>query len=161
MEYTFKQQDAKICFIKAFDFHMEGELDKAVTLYKKSIALAPSPEAHTYLGWTYSFQGKYDAAINECKKAITLDADFGNPWNDIGAYLIELNQDDEAITFLEQATKAPRYDNYCFPHYNLARIYKRKGMYKQAMTSLKASLEANPNYIVAREELVELESELQ
>jgi hypothetical protein len=33
--------------------------------------------------------GLTDDAITECHHAIEVDPDFGNPYNDIGAYLIE------------------------------------------------------------------------
>ena len=36
--------------------------------------------------------GQLDEAIEECHRAIRTDPDFGNPYNDIGAYLIELNR---------------------------------------------------------------------
>ena len=39
--------------------------------------------------------GKLDEAIEECYKAIDRDPDFGNPYNDIGAYLIEKGQLDK------------------------------------------------------------------
>ncbi|NIO09761.1 MAG: tetratricopeptide repeat protein, partial [Deltaproteobacteria bacterium] len=45
----------------------------------------PTAEAYTFLGWTYSFMGQLNEAIEECQRAITLDPDFGNPYNDIGA----------------------------------------------------------------------------
>ena len=94
-------EKAAALFQNAFEAQMSGELDTAVELYKQSIELYPTAEAHTFLGWTYSFQGSLDGAIAECKKAILVDPDFGNPYNDIGAYLIELGQLDEAIPWLE------------------------------------------------------------
>ena len=63
-----------------------GDLDEAVDLYKQSIAAYPTAEAHTFLGWTYSFMSLPDQAIEECHRAIEVDPDFGNPYNDIGAY---------------------------------------------------------------------------
>ncbi|MGA2847071.1 MAG: tetratricopeptide repeat protein, partial [Candidatus Acidiferrales bacterium] len=72
-------------------------------LYTKSLDIFPTAEAHTFLGWTYHFQGKVDEAIAECKRAIEVDPEFGNPYNDIGSYLIALGRHDEAIPWLEQA----------------------------------------------------------
>ena len=54
---------------------------------KRSIEIPPTAEAHTYLGWTYSLQGKLDEATAECLRAIEIDPEFGNPYNDIGVYL--------------------------------------------------------------------------
>jgi tetratricopeptide (TPR) repeat protein len=72
-------------FRKAHRAQMEGDFDRAVELYRQSIELHPTAEAHTFLGWTYDFQGKIEEAIAECKRAIAVDPDFGNPYNDIGA----------------------------------------------------------------------------
>src|SRR5688500_19484746 len=43
----------------------------------------PTAEAHTFLGWVYSFQKRYDEAIAECLEAIRVDETLGNPYNDI------------------------------------------------------------------------------
>src|SRR6266481_3157466 len=81
----------------AYQAQMEGDYDRAVELYQSSLELHPTAEAHTFLGWTYHFQGRIEEAIAECKRAIELDPEFGNPYNDIGAYLIELGRFDEAM----------------------------------------------------------------
>ena len=120
-------------FQKAYGHQTKGELDQAVVWYKKSIEIFPTAEAFTFLGWAYSFMGKYDAAISECCKAIEVDPDFGNPYNDIGAYLIEKGRLEEAVPWLEKAIHAKRYDSYCFPHYNLGRIWELKGEWYKAM----------------------------
>jgi Tfp pilus assembly protein PilF len=140
-------------FQQAYEHQMKGELDEAEDLYKKSIEAYPTAEAHTFLGWTYSFMGRLDDAIAECCRAIDVDPDFGNPYNDIGAYLIEQGLLDEAIPWLEKATRAPRYENYCFPHYNLGRIYERKHQWQRAMACYRCSLGYNPKYKLAQTSL--------
>jgi len=111
----------------AYQAQMEGDYDRAAELYQSSLELHPTAEAHTFLGWTYHYQGKLMDAIAECKRAIELDPDFGNPYNDIGAYLIELGQFDEAIPWLQQAVESRRYEPRHFPHYNLGPRVSRKG----------------------------------
>ncbi len=66
----------------AYQAQMEGDYDRAVELYHSSLELHPTAEAHTFLGWTYHFQGKLEDAIAECRRAIEIDPDFGNPYND-------------------------------------------------------------------------------
>lgn len=160
MSGSTKSFDARKWFAKAYEHQMEGELDEAIELYQRSIQAEPTAEAHTFLGWTYSFLGRYEDAIVECKKAIKLDPEFGNPWNDIGAYLIELGKDDEAIYYLEKATQAKRYDSFCFPHFNLSRIFSKKGMLHKASDELKKALQDNPDYVPALEALSRVESQL-
>ena len=140
-------------FRQAYEHQMKGELCEAEEFYKKSIAAYPTAEAHTFLGWTYSFMGRLEDAIAECRRAIEVDPDFGNPYNDIGAYLIEQGALDEAIPWLEKATRAPRYESYCFPHYNLGRIYERKHQWQKAIECYRRSLAYNLKYRLARASL--------
>ena len=147
-------------FQRAYEHQMKGELDEAVKLYKKSIAALPTAEAHTFLGWTYSFMGKIEDAIAECHRAIEIDPDFGNPYNDIGAYLIEQGNLNEAIPWLEKAIHAPRYESYCFPHYNLGRVYERKHQWKKAMECYRDSLSHNPQYTLAEAALRRLQARM-
>jgi tetratricopeptide (TPR) repeat protein len=136
-----------------YQAQMEGDYDRAVELYQSSLDLHPTAEAHTFLGWTYHFQGKLSDAIVQCKRAIEIDPDFGNPYNDIGAYLIEQGELDQAIPWLEQAIDAKRYEPRHFPYYNLGRAYLGKEMYKQAMRSFEQALEIEPRYALARQAL--------
>ncbi len=113
----------------------------------------PTAEAHTFLGLDVSFQGRLDDAISECKRAIEIDPEFGNPYNDIGAYLIEQDRFDQAIPWLERAVEAARYEPRHFPHYNLGRAYLGKEMYGKAIECFQQSLAIEPRYALAREAL--------
>jgi Tfp pilus assembly protein PilF len=137
----------------AYQAQMEGDYERAVDLYQSSLELHPTAEAHTFLGWTYHFQGKLDEAIAQCKQAIQVDPEFGNAYNDIGAYLIELGRFAEAIPWLERAIEARRYEPRHFPHYNLGRAYAGQEMYGQAMHSFRRALEVEPRYSQARQAL--------
>ena len=137
----------------AYQAQMEGDYDHAVELYRSSLELYPTAEAHTFLGWTYHFQGKLDQAIAECKRAIEIDPEFGNPYNDIGAYLIDLDRFDEAIPWLEQAIAAKRYEPRHFPYFNLGRVYLAKGMINRARELFQKSLAIEPRYTLARQAL--------
>ena len=143
-------------FQKAYKLQMQGDLDLAIELYKQSIRTFPTAEAHTFLGWTYRFQGKLEDAIQECKNAIAVDPGFGNPYNDIGAYLIELGRGDEAIPWLEKAIDSPRYENYHYAWYNLGRVYAVKEMFNKARECFQKALEIDPQYALATEGLKRL-----
>ena len=146
-------------FRLAFEYQMQGDFSQAIFFYNKSLEQHPSGEAFTFLGWTYSFMGMWDKAIAACKKAIEIDPDLGNPWNDIGAYYIEMGKYDEAIPYLEQATQCRKYDFPYYPHFNLSRIYTKKGMLRRAEVELKKSLEYNSSYQPARDALDKIQRE--
>src|SRR5205085_4642118 len=126
MEPGDDQKAAWDLFRKAYERQMKGDFEDALKLYSDSIELYPTAEAYTFRGWTYSFMGMLDEAIEDCHRAIGVDPDFGNPYNDIGAYLIEKGQFDDAISWLERATSAKRYESPAFPHLNLGRVYEKK-----------------------------------
>jgi len=155
---TGKHEMAWEIFQQAYQAQMDGRLDRAAELYRASIEIFATAEAHTFLGWTYHFQGKVDDAIAECKRAIEVDPDFGNPYNDIGAYLISLGKYDEAISWLERAIKAPRYDPRHFPHFNLGRVYFAKGMFNRARQCFQEALRIEPRYALARQAVDNLRS---
>jgi tetratricopeptide (TPR) repeat protein len=152
---------AQELFEKAYGLQLQGEMEVAIHLYKRSIEMFPTAEAHTYLGWSYRFQGDLEAAIAECKKAISVDPDFGNPYNDIGAYLIELDRAEEAIPWFERAIRSARYDAYHYPWYNLGRVYAAKEMYNKARDCFQKSLEFEPGYELSVEALQKLRMLLQ
>lgn len=145
---------------EAYREQMRGQLEQAVQLYTESLAAYPTAEAHTFLGWTYSFLERLDDAIEECKKAIAVDPDFGNPYNDIGSYLIKLGRPDEAIPWLERAVTAPRYEPRHYPHCNLGRVYRAKGMLNKAIEEFEKALRIEPEYAAARDALAEIRVQL-
>lgn len=134
---------------KACKLQAQGDLELAIELCRRSIEIHPTAEAHTLLGWTYHTRGRLDDAISECRKAIALDAELGNPYNDLGAYLIEQGHYDEAIGWLEKAATSPRYDAYHYPWYNLGRAYAAKELFNKARECFEHALEIEPDYTEA------------
>jgi Tfp pilus assembly protein PilF len=141
---------AREVFRRAYRAQMRGDLDEAMRLYRSSIEILPTSEAHTFLGWAYSFRREYDEAMRCCREAIAIDPDFGNPYNDIGAYLIELNRWDEAVPWLRAALRARRYRSYHFPHFNLGRIHERRFDFSLAEREYRLALRFQSDYEPAR-----------
>ena len=146
---------------KAMKHQMAQEFEDAIRLYKESIALYPTADAHTYLGWAYSFVGRLNEAIAQCEIAIQLDPEFGNPYNDIGGYLMQQQRFDDAIPWLEQAKSATRYEPRHFPFINLGRIYLTKGMIQKALEEFGGALKINPDDSELTQLVEELQTKLQ
>ncbi len=159
---TGKSHDRALELIeRAMHLQMSGELDESIRLYRESIAVCPTADAHTYLGWAYSFQGRIDDAIAECEIAIKLDPEFGNPYNDIGVYLMQQERLDEAIPWLERAKTAKRYEPRHFPYLNLGRVYVTKGMINKALEEFRGVLQINPDDSEIAQIIEQLEVKLQ
>jgi Tfp pilus assembly protein PilF len=135
---------------QAMNRQMAGEIEDSIEL-----------DAHTYLGWAYSFQGRIDEAIAQCEIAIQLDPQFGNPYNDLGVYLMQQQKFDEAIPWLERAKQAQRYEPRHFPYINLGRVYMTKGMLQKAIEEFRGAVRLNPGDTELVQLLEELETKLQ
>ncbi len=148
-----EQLAAYILWKQGYAVHILGGYEEAAALFRKSIDLHPTAEAHTFLGWSLSYLDRLEEAIAECKKAIEIDPDYGNPYNDIGVYLIDLNRPEEAVPWLEQAMAAKRYCCHQFPHMNMGRIHLMRGDMAKAKRAFERALSYDPDYLPARKGL--------
>jgi Tfp pilus assembly protein PilF len=130
---------------------LAGDLEEAISLFTRSLELQPTAEAYTFRGWAYSFAGRLDDAIEECRKAIATDPGFGNPYNDIGCYLMEQGRPDDAVPWFEQAKRAPRYEPRHFPYLNLGRLLAARGDVAEAIAEFEGALAEAPDDPIARQ----------
>ena len=144
-------QTARNLFQRAFQLQQRGKLADAMRLYRESLAHYPTAEAHTYLGRTYATLHRYEAAIEECHHALALDAEFGNPYHDIGTYFIELGWWRQASAWFEKALAAPKYENREFAHFNLGRVHDHFGQWLRAAECYATAFHLNPDYQQARQ----------
>jgi tetratricopeptide (TPR) repeat protein len=141
---------ARHLFERAYELQQRGALADAIRLYKESLSHLPTAEAHTFLGWAYARLRRFEAAMEECRIAIDLDSDFGNPYNDIGAYLIELERWPEAEPYLKKAIAARKYENREFAHFNLGRVYEHQGDWPRAIECYQVAVRINWDHHQAR-----------
>jgi Tfp pilus assembly protein PilF len=88
--------------------------------------------------------GNVEKAISLCKKAIKTDPDLGNPYNDIGSYLVVLGREDEAMEWFQKATEAKRYEARHYPHINLARLFLKRHLPMRALQEFKIANKLSP-----------------
>ena len=68
-EQDIMREQAQILTDRAYRHQMHGELGDAIALYRRSLAVYPTAEAHTFLGWAYSLMDRYDEAIAWLERA--------------------------------------------------------------------------------------------
>ncbi len=127
-----------------------GDVDDAAAYYQMSLDLYPTAEAYVALGWVRGTRGEWEAAIAECRKAVALDPDLGNAYNDIGVYLERLGRRDEALEWLDRALAAPINDCRHYPWYHRGRILEQKGRFAEARDAFARALEIEPGWEPAR-----------
>jgi tetratricopeptide (TPR) repeat protein len=147
-------------FQRAYAAQMRRDYAAAEDLYRRSIEIYPTAEAHTFLGWTYSFQERYDEAIAECRRAIAVDPTFGNPYNDIGSYLMAKGDLWGCVAWFQRALRAPRYESYAFPHFNLARAYEQRGRLIEAARHYQFAIKQRGDYQNAEKALRRVQMKL-
>lgn len=145
--------EAKQLFHEAYQAQLANNYEEAIELYKRSIETYPTAEAHTFLGWVYSFQNRYDDAIAECLEAIRVDETLGNPYNDIGSYLLAKGDSYGCVRWFKRALFAPRYESYAFPHFNLGRVFEMRRKYLDAARHYTLALEQQPGFSEAAKAL--------
>jgi tetratricopeptide (TPR) repeat protein len=154
------KREAIELFKRAYEAQQSNDYEEAIALYKRSLAVYPTAEAHTFLGWVYSFQNRYDEAIEQCLEAIRLDETFGNPYNDIGSYLIAKGDTWSCVRWFKLALQAPRYESYAFPHFNLGRVYEMRGRLLEAAKHYGLALEQQPGFAQAASALRRMQARL-
>ena len=99
-------------------------------------------------------------ATTECLRAIKIDPHFGNPYNDIGVYLMQQGKLDEAIPWLGKAKQARRYEPCQFPFMNLGRVYLKQGRWWEALREFEGAVQAAPGDVHAAKTLHQLRGQL-
>jgi len=122
-----------------------GDLDQAIELYNKALDVYPSAEAYAHRAWASAQAGRFADAIADCHAAIDTDPSLGNPYNDLGSYLVKLGRSDEAMEWFERAKLAARYETPHFPYMNLARLYALRGQLHRAIEEIEGALQVRPN----------------
>ena len=85
------------------------------------------------------------------KKPLPLTPELGNPCNDMGVYLIEKNRLPEALTWLDRALRAPRYDSRHFSHYHRGRILERMARFGEARSAFGQAVKLAPDWPPAQQ----------
>lgn len=155
-----KYSEAYELIKKGYQYQRRGRISAAIRTYRKSLKILPTAEAHTFLGWAFSLQGRYDKAIEECYRAIDLDEEYGNPYNDLGYYFTIYKKYDEALEWLAKAINAPRYEERHLAYYNLGKIYELKGDWFKAVGYYYQSFQINPSFIEGSDATLRLQGVL-
>lgn len=154
------RREAVELFRRAYEAQLAEDYERAKELYRRSIETSPTAEAHTFLGWVYSLQSRYREAIDQCLEAIRVDDTLGNPYNDIGSYMIALGDVWSCAPWFRRALAAPRYDERAFPHFNLGRVYEQRHRPLDAARHYGLSLEERPSFTRAAQALRRVQARL-
>jgi len=156
-----RARQAAELFQNGYRLQSMGLAPEAVTMYRRSIELKPTAEAHTCLARAYRLGGQIPEAIEECRQAILIDPGFGGAHNDLGAYLVDREQYAEAIPSLERALECSTYPTPHYAWYNLARAHRALGNLSLARACLRQAVKVKPDYTLALEAIRQVQALIQ
>jgi Tfp pilus assembly protein PilF len=124
----------------------QGDVALAGYLYAHALEWAETAEARAGLAWTYAYSGQLERAARECRRAILAEPDDGRASNDLGVYLMQQGEDEQALVCLQQAVSAPVNPDRHFPWYNMGRIHERAQDPLRAAACYREALKVQPGF---------------
>ena len=123
----------------------QGNLGKADALYSKALAVAPNvPSLLVSAAAVKTKMGNLEESRTMLRKALSVDLDNAPAWQLLGMNALEQKKDQEAFSFLTQATLLndmnPRAHNY------LGMAAGRKGWSEASEQELRRAVELDPRY---------------
>ena len=120
---------------------------KAETFINKILLKNNSPEINYLHGNVLKVQEKYAAAIAAYNKAISLNKNFSEAYNNLANTQKKINRIEDAISNYSRAieTKSDNFEAY----YNLANLFKSEKRYEEAIINYKEVIKIKENFVDA------------
>ena len=133
---------------KALTLHKMGNLGEARLIYEQLLKKDQNNfELMNLLGVISLQQKKYDDAVIQISKAISINSNHHALYNNLGVTYKEMENYEDAIKNFKKAIEIK--SDYAEAYNNLGIIFKKKNQYKEAYNNYKTAIELNPNYAEA------------
>ncbi|HUI05849.1 MAG TPA: tetratricopeptide repeat protein [Verrucomicrobiae bacterium] len=151
--------DGRFYFYYGAACERAGNLDKAATLFQKSIQLDPEdPAAPNYLGFMWADKGVHlEEALDLIQKAVKLEPDNGAYVDSLGWVFFRLGRTEEALAQLRHAAELMKDDPTVLGH--LADVLIKLGRSGEALTVLRRAKELDPDNKDISEKLQKLKDD--
>ncbi len=137
-------------YIKAYNglgisYDLLGDFPKAIESYKRALKLNPALDyLHNNLGYSYLLQGKWEEAVSAFKKSISLNNQDHRFHDNLALAYAEKGWYDLALFEFKLAGDEAK------AYFNLAQLYFRKGLYKEAKDQYAKALNLDPSSTIFR-----------
>jgi tetratricopeptide (TPR) repeat protein len=114
-----------------------------VVLWEKTVQASPSPRTYNNLAVSLLRENRYDEALRDASKSLSLDPAYVDAYNTLGAAYHSLGLYDQSISAFEKAvffSDGRAYKSLM----NLAALYSLKGRWKEALSSYQEVLRTAP-----------------
>jgi tetratricopeptide (TPR) repeat protein len=125
-----------------------GQLDHALTAYKKAVSIQPNfAEAHYNMGNVLQDQGNLEEAIIAFNKAVEIKSNYFEALNNMGNTLQDLGRLEEAIEAYNKAIRIK--PNFAEALNNMGITLRAHGKLKEAIQTYNKALTIRPDYVEA------------
>ena len=129
---------------QAINFHLKGDIQKAIKYYEKLINLRCSDHrVFSNYGIILKDIGKLKEAERMLRKSIELNPQYANAYSNLGLTLNGLENSQEAELLIRKAIELK--PDFADAHLNLGNILKDLGKLQEAELSTRKAIELNPN----------------
>jgi len=141
----------------------QGKLPEAVQSYRRALQLDPEyAVAHNNLGVALRQQGKLPEAVQSFHRALQLDPEYASPYVGLGNALRQQDKLTEAIEAFRRALSLPDRKGtpasaHTTAHNALGYALQQQGDLQAAIAEYKKSLQIDPNFVNAQNNLQEAE----
>jgi tetratricopeptide (TPR) repeat protein len=121
----------------------------AINAFEKARSYKEFKEADFYIssGLAYGKANKYDLALADFTKAITIDPVNAEAYNNKGLYLFENGDSDSSIIYFDKAISIK--NDFYQAYYNKGNTVAKSGRYNEAITLYEESLKHKSDYVDA------------
>jgi len=143
-----KVSEGERLWILGFEAGVNGFAMKQREYWQKLVAAYPKDErAHTLLGNQYFGQQDYAQAIEQYTKAIEINPDFSQPYNQLGyAHRFLVNYSEAEKAFKKYIQLIPDDPN---PYDSYAELLMKMGRYDASIESYQKALAVDPNFVAS------------
>ncbi|MGA1867140.1 MAG: tetratricopeptide repeat protein [bacterium] len=142
------QKKAMEHYNKGMILFREQQWEGALTELKKAKEYNPENDVVlNAIGLAAFYNGRLPEAAFYYKKAIAIEPNQPDYYNNLAASLSALGKQEEAIKYCKKALSFPSYHTPEFAYFNLGTAYYQLRQYTQAKKSFEKSYETNPLYI--------------
>ncbi len=129
-------------------YYNESKFQQAYIEFQKALEINPKDkEVLNGIGIILLVQFEdFDKAVEYFKRALKVDKNFSEAWNNLGFAYEKTGMIDEAIASYKKAVANPMYRNPEKAYNSLGRIYYRAGQYDKAIDSLTSALRRVNDY---------------
>ena len=125
--------------------YSQGKLEEALVQGNQLASqFSADPNIPNILGEVYSSLGNHKNAIASYNRAIEVEPNYAEAYNNLGVTLNKLGRNEEAITSLNRAIDL--WPNYAEAYNNLGKVLIDFGEYKEAVANLNQAIKLWPDY---------------